>query len=494
MVAAFRITLALLIALLVWNHLESGDVSLPDSLTAGHPTEGAESNSEASGLRDERGSEGARRLARPGDESATITFQVVSGAGSIRVSGIGLECRLLLANSGSDQKEGAKEQEHDWVHAARLTDNYGQLSIAVPLGCMLQARVASVPQGHGLIPPGLEGRGISRSTELFAVAAGVAGEGLSVVSVHVARFATLYGRVTLDGLPLPGLRVNAYRCAEVLGAAQYQAVTDEDGRYEFEDVIPGELAVLTRGFVDEASHATFDARFAAPRPSLVQVVEGEQLEHDVSCGLGSHVLVGRVLDQFDRPVPEVLVSAFYRFDEIEGLCLGSLGVRRARARSTRSGADGRFKVEGMPYGAAAVMIGEGQFSMGSWEQSLLLEWGPVVELGRLVGDVSLGDVKVKTVDPVELRGVVDVEQVMSSLGHGRLSELRVYASYRDPNQLDAEQVRQRSDKVMVDRDGTFRVVLPRSVGEVRLELRHQLQRIAQWETMLAEADVYVVDF
>jgi CBS domain-containing protein len=495
---AFLVTLALLIALLiallVWKPLGSGDDWLPSSLTPGHPSEAVEPRLEASELQDERHSEVPHTLERPGDESATITLQVVSGDGPIRIAGIGLEYRFLLANSGSGRSEGAAGQEHDWEHAARLTDDYGRSSIVVPHGRTLQARVTNVPEGCGLISPGLEGDGFSRPTEPFAVVAGTAGEEPPVVNVHVARFATLYGRVTLDGLPLPGLRVHAYRCAPVLGAAQHQKVTDDDGRYEFERVVPGEMAVLTRGFIEEASHASFDARFVAPRPSLVQVIEGEQLEHDVICGLGSHVLVGRVLDQFDRPVPEVLVSAFYRFDEIEGSCLGNLGVRRARARSTRSGADGRFTVEGMPYGAVAVMVGEGQFSMGSWEQSLLLEWGPVVELGRLVGDVSLGDVRVKTVDPVELRGVVDVELVMSSLGHERLSELRVYASYRDPNQLGAEHERQRSDKVRVDQDGTFRVVLPRSVGEVRLELRHQLQRIAQWETMLAEADVYVVDF
>lgn len=120
------------------------------------------------------------------------------------------------------------------------------------------------------------------------------------------------GRVTVEGAntPIAGARLVLFPAGPRFGpmGPPPQALTDQDGRFVFDNIAPGEyhLNVQKTGFAP-----LFDA---GTRPSTIQVGAGQIVDGmRVQLQKGG-VIAGKVLDASGEPLPDVQVMAMRRVD------------------------------------------------------------------------------------------------------------------------------------------------------------------------------------
>jgi len=273
--------------------------------------------------------------------------------------------------------------------------------------------------------PGITGRTV--------VLAGIVEEGGEVTAmeasggeaVHRALRATLSGEVfdSIRSAPIAGAAV-------YLDGTQYRTETDEDGRYQLEDLPDGEYTVA-------AHHPRFDVLDIRLAPRRVVLERGAESVADFAtpslgtllaaeCGNAPAAVVGRVHDAgSDMPLPGSRVVARWE---------GGQAATEARR-------DGTYRICDVPAGAEVVLTA-----------SFTGREGSPVEL-TAAGGPSHQDLLVGTADPVRLSGRLIDWGDGSPLANARLRLPR----------LDLEAV--------TDADGsfTFAAVPP---GEHTLEIRH----------------------
>jgi hypothetical protein len=139
---------------------------------------------------------------------------------------------------------------------------------------------------------------------------------------------TLRGRVIdRDGRPIAGARVSPAFPKRQAGAA-----TDDRGRFELAHIPPGpiELTAQAKGYV----------------PAQRKVVAGEAASIELRLEAGPAV-TGRLVDQANRPIAD----AIFQFE------LGP--SNRAAWPTARSGRDGRFRIEGVPFEGGNLVVHHG---------------------------------------------------------------------------------------------------------------------------------------
>jgi protocatechuate 3,4-dioxygenase beta subunit len=135
----------------------------------------------------------------------------------------------------------------------------------------------------------------------------------------VATTGGIAGRVTVEGgnTPVPGARVMLLPMGRPNGpmiGGPPQAITDQEGRFAFDRLAPGEY----RFEVQKTGFAPLFNLFAGGRPSTVQVVAGQTVDGvRVQLQRGG-VIAGHVLDPSGEPFADARVMAMRRVNESAG--------------------------------------------------------------------------------------------------------------------------------------------------------------------------------
>lgn len=118
--------------------------------------------------------------------------------------------------------------------------------------------------------------------------------------------ATISGKVTIKGEGAPGVIVTLRQNDRSYGGREYsgpKAVSDNDGNYRIENVVPGSYRIVTaaRAFV---SVGGFE------RERVLIVNKGDKIEHVDFALIRGGVITGKVVDAEGRPIVEEWVSVF----------------------------------------------------------------------------------------------------------------------------------------------------------------------------------------
>ncbi|MEM7309284.1 MAG: carboxypeptidase-like regulatory domain-containing protein [Planctomycetota bacterium] len=129
----------------------------------------------------------------------------------------------------------------------------------------------------------------------------------TVVVVTVFRAARVWGHVLGPaGEPVAGAHVTLAAWPAGLEALSFHAQTDAAGYFELADVYPNECR---RQLSFEPGHAY--AELARPFPDDVLVTPDSTISRTLQLGSGEVTVRGRVLDELDRPVPDLSVRLMY---------------------------------------------------------------------------------------------------------------------------------------------------------------------------------------
>ena len=155
------------------------------------------------------------------------------------------------------------------------------------------------------------------------------------------RTARLAGTVVADdtGLPIEGASVRLF------GTTQTGAPTDEQGRFELENVAPGSYFVT--GVMAGYALGVAGQRHPAETPTLIEL-EADSFRHAEIRLMPLGVLSGRIIDLNGRPVQNATVSV------VRARSGASCSGCRTTTTSTTD-ADGQYRLAGLPDGRYYVM-------------------------------------------------------------------------------------------------------------------------------------------
>jgi protocatechuate 3,4-dioxygenase beta subunit len=136
----------------------------------------------------------------------------------------------------------------------------------------------------------------------------------------VATTGGIAGRVTVEGgnTPIPGARVMLIPMGRPNGpmiGGPPQAITDQEGRFAFDRLAPGEyrLDAQKTGFAP-----LFNPGPGAGRPSTIQVVAGQTVDGGRVQLQRGGVIAGKVLDPSGEPFTDARVMAMRRINQSAG--------------------------------------------------------------------------------------------------------------------------------------------------------------------------------
>jgi uncharacterized GH25 family protein len=252
--------------------------------------------------------------------------------------------------------------------------------------------------------------------------------------------------VDLDGHPLAGVTVQYYGYRS-LGGNRAEL---EPSRQTTSDA-NGEFQMPTSGLALPQGPVFLVARKAGLAPAWTQFMVGMSAEARLVL-MPSSSLAGQVVDEADKPVPGAQVSVGAAYSETPGGNVGRsfnfLNDRPARDLFTiKAGADGRFRIEGFPTNASAMLVAEAPgkalraggpdyfspdtmpFRAGQEDIRLVLEPAGSVE-GKIVkaeaGEIPTAEISVLPTGP-GVSFLSRVPQKAAADGTFRLTDLRAGA-------------------------------------------------------------------
>lgn len=150
-----------------------------------------------------------------------------------------------------------------------------------------------------------------------------------------------------EGVPVAGARLRLQGLDPALEAPTPEAVSEKDGSFAFEDVLPGRYRALLEW--------PADARGAAPPPFRLELAADAEPWLELRAEGQPCTIVGRLLDEAGQPLADQLVRG--EWDEADA----ARAVERAGARQSlapwslvlakaRTDAEGGYRLEGLPRG------------------------------------------------------------------------------------------------------------------------------------------------
>ncbi|MEM1448013.1 MAG: carboxypeptidase-like regulatory domain-containing protein [Planctomycetota bacterium] len=203
----------------------------------------------------------------------------------------------------------------------------------------------------------------------------------------------VHGLVLRDGAPVDGGTLLALNLdAEGLLGVDFKAAPIEnDGRYEFEGLAPGEYQL------------TFEGRGRSVRGAMIlDVPDASELRYDVVLPDGS--IRGRIVDRSTgEPIPRARVT-LTPLDRLEGpgllaqMLAGEVGVERERTDG-----EGRFRFDRLAEGSYRIGVEQARRQVGD----SIVEYAPMRSLTVDLGEDEDADVGDLELDPgVRVEGVV----------------------------------------------------------------------------------------
>ncbi len=169
-------------------------------------------------------------------------------------------------------------------------------------------------------------------------------------SPAAAQSGHISGRITVEGTNAPiadaqVMLIPVTRTAGPIGPPP-QTTTDQDGRYQFDDVAPGayRINIQKTGFAPEMGVP------GQPPSQMVRVGDGQSVSVDRQLQKGA-VISGRILGANGEPMPDVQMMAMRRVAAGRG---NPARLMPAPGRSQQTNDLGEFRISGLPAGEYVV--------------------------------------------------------------------------------------------------------------------------------------------
>ncbi len=290
-----------------------------------------------------------------------------------------------------------------------------------------------------------------------------------VQNVRVGLPASVHGRLLDgDGKAIAGALARLAGLNKHFVGLSRDAITGDDGTFEFADVYPGEYRL------------TFSRKqqWTPPQPLDIAVLGGES--HgigNVRAGGGNFAIRGQILDQDGQPFVGLPVLCYSDAAVNEGLPAHNMGSALAHGTT---GADGTFHLQGLPGIPVQVSLTPGFDPRKVGGKGHPAMWVPnlSVDLGSGLAMHDVGSHQVEESRPFEITGRMIFDSAWLAKKSNRSSDFQGHVS-RIPGQVLPDGVlRTTLRRKTVDFDpeeGTFRCLVetPNTEVEVRFELDGQ---------------------